>query len=104
MVANIRDDITRRYVALRGAHAVDSRTVMWRLEDRKVKPSLELCGKEVRIDKRLVRVGFLDGEGYQFLDDPESCLESLRKSDSRIDLFTFIQKLSDASPKYSYPM
>jgi hypothetical protein len=69
-----------------------------------VKPSLELCGKEVRIDKKLVRVGFLDGEGYQFLDDPAACVESLRKSDSRIDLFTFIQKLSDASPKYSYPM
>lgn len=69
-----------------------------------MKPSLELCGKEVRIDKKLVRVGFLDGEGYQFLDDPAACVESLRKSDSRIDLFTFIQKLSDASPKYSYPM
>jgi hypothetical protein len=77
---------------------------MWGLGDRKVKPSLELCGKEVRIAKKLVRVGFLDGEGYQFLDDPGACLESLRKSGSRIDLFTFIQKLSDASPKYSYPM
>jgi hypothetical protein len=65
---------------------------------------LELCGKEIRIDKKLVRVGFLDGEGYQFLDDPGICLESLRKSNSRIDLFTFIQKLSDASPKFSYPM
>jgi hypothetical protein len=28
----------------------------------------------------------------------------LRKSGSRIDLFTFIQKLSDTKPKYSYPV
>jgi hypothetical protein len=31
-------------------------------------------------------------------------LEVLRKSGIRIDLFTFIQKLSETSPKYRYPM
>src|SRR5215469_5332782 len=67
-------------------------------------PLLELCGKEVRIDKRLVRVGYLDGEGYQFLEDPEIGLQSLRNSRNRIDVFTFIQTLSDVSPKYNYPM
>jgi hypothetical protein len=65
---------------------------------------LELCGKAIRIDGNLVRIGYLDGEGYQFLEDPEVGLQALRKSGSRIDLFTFIQKLSDASPKYNYPM
>lgn len=65
---------------------------------------MELCGKAIRIDGKLVRIGYLDGEGYQFLEDPEVGLQALRKSGSRIDLFTFIQKLSDASPKYNYPM
>jgi hypothetical protein len=65
---------------------------------------LELCGKELRIEGRLIRIAFLDGEGYQFLENPEAALEVLRQSGSRIDLFTFIQKLSDTTPKYSYLM
>lgn len=65
---------------------------------------MQLCGKEIKIRGRLIRVGYLDGEGYQFLEDPETALGMLRRSGTRIDLFTFIQKLSDASPKYNYPM
>jgi len=65
---------------------------------------LEVCGKEIRIDGRLIRIAFLDGEGYQFLEDPEVALGVLRKSGTQIDLFTFIQKLSDISPRHSYPM
>jgi hypothetical protein len=65
---------------------------------------MEVCGKEIRIDRRLVRVGFVDGEGYQFIEEPEAALELLRSSKARIDLFTFIQGLSDTSPKYNYPM
>ncbi len=65
---------------------------------------MEVCGKEIRIRGRLIRIGFVDGEGYQFLEEPEAALESLRISKPRIDLFTFIQKLSDTSPRYSYSM
>jgi len=65
---------------------------------------MEVCGKEIRIDGRLIRIAFLDGEGYQFLEDPEAAFGSLRVSETRIDLFTFIQKLSETSPRYNYPM
>ncbi|HVS90347.1 MAG TPA: hypothetical protein VHF01_19250 [Candidatus Acidoferrum sp.] len=65
---------------------------------------LEICGKEIRTDGRLIRIAFLDGEGYQFLEDPEEALGALRKSEGRIDLFTFIQKLSETTPKYGYRM
>jgi hypothetical protein len=65
---------------------------------------MELCGKEIRTRGRLIRIAFLDGEGYQFLEDPDAALAALRRSGRRIDLFTFIQKLSDASPKHSYFM
>lgn len=60
--------------------------------------------KEVRVEGKLIRIAHLDGEGYQFLEDPEAALGALRRSGTRIDLFTFIQKLSDTSPKYEYPM
>jgi hypothetical protein len=64
---------------------------------------LELSGKEIRINGRLIRIAFIDGEGYQFLDDPVAALKSLSNG-PRIDLFTFIQRLSDTTPRYSYPM
>jgi hypothetical protein len=64
---------------------------------------LEVCGREIRIKGKLIRLGFIDGEGYQFLEEPEAALRTLRESGTRIDLFTFIQKLSDPSPKYDYP-
>ena len=61
-------------------------------------------GKKVRTTGRLVRVAFLDGEGYDFLEDPERALETFRQSRRRVDLFTFIQRLSDTAQKYSYPL
>jgi hypothetical protein len=63
---------------------------------------LEVSGKEIRVGGTLIRVAYLDGEGYQFLNDPEVALASLQKSGSRIDLFTFIQKISDTTPHYDY--
>ena len=38
-----------------------------------------------------------------FLDDPEPVIEELRKCGTRIDLFTFLQRLPETSPKYAYP-
>ena len=63
-----------------------------------------ICGKDIQIHGRLVRIGRLDGDKYKFLDDPEQIVNELRKSNPRVDIFTFLQKLPDTSPKYSYPM
>ncbi|HTS12540.1 MAG TPA: hypothetical protein VMH00_10515 [Candidatus Limnocylindrales bacterium] len=65
---------------------------------------MEVCGKEIWTRGRVIRVAFLDGEGYQFLQDPEAALKVIRESGQRIDLFTFTQRLSDTTPRYSYPM
>ena len=65
---------------------------------------MEICGKQLRINGTLVRIGFVDGEGYQFLEEPERAIETLRKTRKRIDLFTFVQRISETKPKYSYPM
>jgi len=65
---------------------------------------MEICGKEIRIRGKLACIAYLDGEGYEFLDSPEETIEALRRSKRRIDLFTFIQKLSEPSPKFAYPM
>lgn len=65
---------------------------------------MEVCGKEIRFRGKLVRVAFIDAEGYQFLEEPELALSSLRNCGMGADVFTFIQKLSDTSPKYSYTL
>lgn len=65
---------------------------------------MQITSKEVLIEGRLIRIARLDAEGYDSLEDPDAALAVLRKHHARVDLFTFIQKLSDASPKYSYPM
>jgi len=65
---------------------------------------IKVCGKQIRITGRLVRIARLEAEGYQFVDDPEPVLEELRRSRTRIDLFTFMQRLPESSPVFSYPM
>jgi len=65
---------------------------------------IKLCGKDVRIDGRFLRIASLDGDIYTFPDDLDAILDGLRKCGKRIDLFTFMQKVPDSEPKYSYPM
>ncbi len=55
------------------------------------------------VQGRVCRVAHVDGEGYKFLADPESAIAVLRDSNTRADLFTFLQKLPETSPRYPYP-
>ncbi len=63
-----------------------------------------VCSRDIRVDGNLVRIARLDGDKYKFLEDPEPVVSALRKSRERVDIFTFMQKLPDASVKFSYPM
>jgi hypothetical protein len=57
-----------------------------------------------RVDGRLIRIGRLDGDKYQFVDDPKAILETVRLSRKRVDIFTFLQRLPYTTPQYRYPM
>src|SRR5258708_12224208 len=63
-----------------------------------------VCGKSIKVQGRLIRIASLDADAYQFLDDPQSVLEGFRKCGTRIDLFTFMQRLPETSRKYAYLM
>ena len=65
---------------------------------------IRVNGKEVRIRGRFLRIARLEADKYQFLDDPQALIDGLRKRNTRIDLFTFMQKLPETTPKYAYPM
>jgi hypothetical protein len=68
------------------------------------KTGLRFGGRELVIEGRLCRVAHLDADDYKFLDDPEATIAELRSAKTRIDLFTFLQKLSDTAPKQAYPI
>ena len=65
---------------------------------------MNVCGQEIRIRGSLVRIAGLSADTFEFVDDPEATVNAMRKSGDRIDLFTFMQRLPDTSPKYAYPM
>src|SRR5689334_18029501 len=74
---------------------------MWRWPRR---PGVNVCDRDIIISGRLIRIGCLDGEKYTFPDDPEAMIKGLRDCGARIDLFTFLQRVSETFPKYGYPM
>jgi hypothetical protein len=65
---------------------------------------MEVCGKTIRVDGKVIRLGLVEPEGYEFLADPEVGIRMIRESQTRVDIFTFVQKLDDLTPKYRYQM
>jgi hypothetical protein len=65
----------------------------------------QLCleGRQVVVQGRLCRVAHVAGEGFKFLAAPDAAIAALRRSNTRADIFTFIQRLPETSPRYSYP-
>jgi len=66
--------------------------------------AMQICSKEAVVEGKLIRIGRLDAEGYDFLEDPERAIAAFQQCGSRVDLFTFIQPLSNVAQQYSYPM
>jgi hypothetical protein len=65
---------------------------------------IKVCDINIKVEGRLIRVARIDGDKYTFPADPEVMLEELRKCGTRIDLFTFLQRLPEVSPQYGYAM
>jgi hypothetical protein len=64
----------------------------------------EICNQQIRVAGRWVRIASLDADKYIFLDDPSTVIEHLKRSKRKVDLFTFLQRVSEPEPKYTYPM
>jgi hypothetical protein len=65
---------------------------------------IRIHDKDVKINGRLVRVARIDGEEYRFCSDLEAIADRLKRSKTRVDLFTFFQPLSEGSVRYPYPI
>ena len=66
--------------------------------------ALTICGREINVRGHLLRVATVEGDKYRFLDDPRPLVEGLHNCGTRIDLFTFMQRLTETTPKYNFPM
>jgi len=65
---------------------------------------MKICGKNIKVKGRIIRIAWIDGDKYTFPDDPEVLLNCVRNCGVRIDLFTFLQRLSERELRYPYPM
>lgn len=65
---------------------------------------MKVCGHEIRIQGKVIKIARLEGDLYHFVDDPERMLNGLRESGIKADLFTFMQKLPESTPKFNYLM
>ena len=63
---------------------------------------MKVCGKDIKVEGRLIRVARLDGEKYTFPDDPGAFVRGVRQSGTRVDILTFLQKLPANSERYPY--
>jgi hypothetical protein len=68
------------------------------------KTGLKINGRELVVEGRLCRVGRLDADDYKFLDDPEAAIAELQQTKTRMDLFTFLQRLPDTTANHAYPI
>ena len=66
--------------------------------------ALTICGTDINVRGRLLRIASIEGDAYCFLENPQAVVDGLRKSEKRIDLFTFIQRVTEPLPKYAYPI
>jgi hypothetical protein len=65
---------------------------------------INLGERNIKLENGMIRIARLDGEKFKFLDNPEELIDRVRQCERRIDLFTFMQKVSEPTPKHSYPL
>jgi hypothetical protein len=65
---------------------------------------VRVADREVKVNGKFLRIAHIDGEKYRFMTDPQPVIQGLKKLSKRVDIFTFIEKLPKAEPRYHYPM
>lgn len=66
--------------------------------------TMNVGGLEIKVRGRFPRTAGVAADTYEFVEDPAHILNALRSANERVDLFTFMQRLPDTSPKYQYSM
>jgi hypothetical protein len=66
---------------------------------------MRICNQSLRITGKILRVARPDADKFIFLDcDPQEIAAGLRKCGKRVDLFTFMDRLSGPAERLDLPM
>ena len=65
---------------------------------------IKICGTEICIDGRMLRIAYPHGDTFRFVEDPVPLVNQLQACGVRVDLFTFAQGLASTKPRFSYPV
>ena len=66
--------------------------------------NIEVLGTALQIRGSFLKTAKIDGEIFIFAGDPDAVVDALRRSRQRVDIFTFIQKVTETTPRHNYPM
>ena len=66
--------------------------------------TMEVDGKRILVQGKIPRIASLEQEWYEDVEDPQTLINELRKTEPAADILTFWQRLPDTKPKYSYTM
>lgn len=65
---------------------------------------VKVCDRDIRVEGHMLRLARPHGDGYRFLEDPAAVVDALRQCGTRVDLFSFAQRLPETKPIYPYPI
>ena len=65
---------------------------------------MTINGQRIMVEGKALRIASSEQEWYEDVEDPQTLINELRKTESRPDILTFWQRLPDTQPKYSYSM
>jgi hypothetical protein len=65
---------------------------------------MTINGQRIMVEGKALRIASFEQEWYEDVEDPQTLINELRKTESRPDMLTFWQRLPDTKPKYSYSM
>ena len=71
---------------------------------QKVDTIMTINGQRVMVEGKALRIASFEQEWYEDVEDPQTLINELRKTEPRPDILTFWQRLPDTEPKYCYSM
>ena len=66
--------------------------------------AIEIGNVKYVVKGKFLKTAMVREEWDEDVTDPETVIDALKKSGVRIDIFTFVQRLPESRPKYSYHM
>ena len=63
---------------------------------------MKVCGRDMTIRGRVVRIATPELDKYEVLNDPEDLVKGLRKCGVQVNLLSFMQLVPETAPKYTY--